>query len=411
MRPAILFLLLLICSGSPLQAEVSPVSPRMDAVDSVDSIESSIEQRNILDYDPTKRSIFPPFINRFRSYREELNKKIRLEAVFSYDALTQGYVSDNWSEGAASGEVSGAFRWLMFGRKYHRPVYLSFSMRHRHAYGDNAPAQLASRTGLLWGTVYGFTDAGFEIPELFISQELADGRLTLRYGQFSIDDFFDNHKLRSAKRYFLNQAFSANPSVSFPAYGAGGTVQWKDNRNWDLSIGASNIQALDQTEDINLDFSSTAFFYIAQGGYNFTGYAGRDARAQLMSWLSQENSEEELESGNGVSLTLEQAGPSDGERYLVRLAISDGDTTPVDQMLTLGWGRPFKKYDHLGFGLGLGRSAADSSRCQGVAEAYYRWQVTKELLITPDLQIIAGKGTDYGEDFQIIVGLRGGFTF
>ena len=71
-----------------------------------------------------------------------------------------------------------------------------------------------------------------------------------------------------------------------------------------------------------------------------------------MSWLSQENSEEELKSGNGISLTLEQAGPSDGERYLVRLAISDGDTTAVDQMLTLGWGRPFRKYDHLGSGPG-----------------------------------------------------------
>ncbi len=383
----------------------------MDKVQSVDSIESSIEQRNILDYDPTRRSIFPPFINRFRSYREELNKKIGLEALFSYDILTQGYASDNWSEGATSGEVSAKFRWLLFGHKYIQPIYLSLSMRHRHAYGDNAPSQLSSRTGLLWGTVYGFTDAGFQIPELFISQELADGRLTLRYGQFSIDDFFDSHKLRSAKRYFLNQAFSANPTVAFPDYGAGCTVQWKDNRNWDLSVGVSNIQALDQTEDINLDFSSTAFFYIAQGGYNFTGYTSRDARAQLMAWASQENSEDELENGNGVSLTLEQAGASSGERYLVRLAYSDGDTTSVDQLVSLGWGRPFRKYDHLGYGLGMGRSSADSSRYQGVAEAYYRWQVTKELLITPDLQIIAGKGTDDGDDFQIVVGLRGGFTF
>ena len=78
----------------------------------------------------------------------------------------------------------------------------------------------------------------------------------------------------------------------------------------------------------------------------------------LLTWLSQENSEEKLESGNGISLTLEQAGAPDGERYLVRLAYSDGDTAPVDQLVTLGWGRPFRKYDHLGFGLGLGRSAA-----------------------------------------------------
>ena len=410
MRLTIL-LLVFLCCCSRLYADESPVSPRMDEVNSVDSIDTSIEQRNRLDDDPSRRSIFPDFFNRFRAYREELNKKIRLEALFSYNALTQGYAGNGRSEGATSDEVSATFRWLLFGHKSSRPVYLSFSMRHRHAYGDTAPSQLSSRTGLLWGTVYGFTDAGFQIPELYISQELADSRLTLRYGQFSIDDFFDNNKLRSAKRYFLNQAFSANPTVAFPDYGAGFTAQWKDTGNWDLSVGASNIQALDQSGDINLDFSSTAIFYIAQGGYNFTGYAGRDARAQLMAWSSQDNNEEALENGNGVSLTLEQAGAPSGERYLVRLAYSDADTAPVDQLLTLGWGRPFRKYDHLGLGLGLGRSAADSSRYQGVAEAYYRWQVTKELLITPDLQIIAGKGTDDGEDFQIVVGLRGGFTF
>ena len=405
------FLVFLIFCSSRGYAGESMVSPPVDEVQSVDSIELSIEQRNMLDYDPTRRSILPPFVHRFRSFREKMNNKIGLEAVFSYDALTQGYVSDAWSEGAASSDISGAFRWLMFGNRYIKPIYLSFSMRYRHAYGDNAPAQLSAQTGLLWGTVYGFTDAGFQIPELYISQELADGRLTLRYGQFSIDNYFDNHKLRSAKRYFLNQAFSANPAVSFPDFGAGFTMQWNDTDRWDFSCGASNIQALDQSENINLQFTSTAIFYIAQGGYNFTGFGGRDARAQLMSWGSQDNSEQDLESGNGISFTLEQAGASTGERYLLRLAVSDGDTTAVDQLLTLGWGRPFRKFDHLGFGLGLGRSAADSSYVQGVAEAYFRWQVTKELMITPDLQIIAGKGTADGEEFQLVAGLRAGLTF
>jgi len=410
MRLTTHLLVFLISFSCPVLADETPVSPNDATVNSVDSIDSTIEQRNILDYDPSKRSLFPEFVYHLRSYREDINKKIGLEAFFSYDILTQGYASDNWSGGAASGEVSAVFRWLMFGQKYHRPVYLSFSMRHRHAYGSNAPIQLKSRTDLLWGTVNGFTDAGFEIPELFISQELADSQLTLRYGQFSIDNFFDTNKLRSAKRFFLNQAFSANPAVIFPDYGAGFTAQWKDSDNWDLSCGVSNIQSLDQAGDINLSFSSTAFFYIVQGGLNFTGYANNDTRVQLMTWLSQDNSEDDLANGNGVSLTLQQAGSSDGE-YVVRMAWSDGDTTPVDQLLTLGWGRPFRKYDHLGFGAGVGRSATDSSRYQGVAEAYYRWQVTKELMITPDVQIIAGKGTDKGEDLQIVAGLRGGFTF
>ena len=77
----------------------------------------------------------------------------------------------------------------------------------------------------------------------------------------------------------------------------------------------------------------------------------------------------------------------------------------------LGWGREIRKYDHLGLGFGMGRSVQDSSIWQGVAEIYYRWQVTKEFMVTPDLQIILGEGLEGGEAFQIVAGLRGGITF
>ncbi len=401
---------LMTWSITPALASESFISPAA-AKEDADSIESTIERRDALDYDPTRHSLFPDFYNRFRSWREEMNKKIRLQTVFSYDMLAQGYVDRDWSVGASSGDATVGGRWLMFGHKYNLPVYLSFRMRHRHSYGDIAPSELSSHADLLWKTVDGFTDAGFQIPELFISQELADGRLTLRYGQFSIDSVFDNHKLRSAKRYFLNQVFSADPSVAFPSYGTGFTVQWQDTGNWDITAGGSNIQGTDQSEKINLSLSSSALFYAAQGGYNFKGFGERGARVQLTGWQSKSEKEDELSDGTGVSLTLEQEGVSSGERYVARYAFSDGDATRVDQLFMLGWGREIRKYDHFGLGFGMGRSVQDSSIWQGVAEIYYRWQVTKEFMVTPDLQIILGEGLEGGEAFQIVAGLRGGITF
>lgn len=395
----------------PALAVESFISSAPAEKEDADSIGTTIERRDALGYDPTRHSLFPDFYYRYRTWREEINKQIRLQTIFSYDMLAQGYVDRDWSVGASSGDATISGRWLMFGHKYNRPVYLSFRMRHRHAYGDLAPSELSSQADLLWKTVDGFTDAGFQIPELSINQELIDGRLTLRYGQFSIDSFFDNHKLQSAKRFFLNEAFSLNPSISFPSYGTGFTVQWQGTGNWDLAIGGSNMQGTDQTEEINLSLSSSALFFTAQGGYNFKGFGKRSARVQLLGWKGDSNKEDELTDGRGVSLTVEQEGISTGEHFVARYAFSDGDASQVDQLFMLGWGREIRKYDHLGIGFGMGRSVQDSSIWQGVAEIYYRWQVTKEFMVTPDLQIIMGGGLNGGEDIQIVAGLRGGITF
>ncbi len=395
----------------PVLAAESFLSPGPGEDEAADSIGPSIERRNALGYDPTRHSLLPDFYYRYRSWHENINKKIGLETLFSYDMLAQGYADKDWSVGASSGDATFSGRWLMFGQKYNRPVHLSFRLRYRHAYGDLAPSQLSSKTGLIWKTVHGFTDAGFQIPNLYVNQELADGRLTLRYGQFSIDHFFDNHKLRSAKRYFLNEAFSLNPSVAFPSYGAGFTVLWKDTGNWDFAVGGSNIQGTDKDQTINFSLTSSALFYTTQGGYNFAGFGKRDARVQLLGWQSKGNQEDELPDGTGVSLTLEQEGVSIGEHFVARYAFSDGDATLVNQLFMLGWGREIRKYDHLGFGFGLGRSAKESSRWQGLAEIYYRWQVTKELMVTPDLQIIVGEGLEDGDTVQIVAGLRAGITF
>ncbi len=407
---SIIFFLVVVypVPASPVESTVS-AAPAED--EAADSIGPSIERRDALGYDPTRHSLLPDAYYRYRTWREEILQKIRLETLFSYDMLGMEYVDSDRSLGNSSGDLTFSGRWLAFGQKYNSPVYLSFRIRNRHAYGNLAPSELNLYTGLLWQPADGFTDAGFQVPDLYVSQELVDGKLILRYGQFGIDSFFDNHQLRSAKRYFLNQIFSANPAVAFPSYGTGFTVKWQDTRNWDVALGGSNIQGTDQDQEINLSLSSSALFYTIQGGYNFTGFGDRNARIQLLGWQSKNNSENELTDGTGLSLTLEQAGMHQGEHFVLRYAMSDGGAALLDESFMLGWGREIRKFDHLGLGIGLGRSAYDGSLWQGLIEVYYRWQVTKELMVTPDLQIIAGEGKGSSNTLQIVAGLRAGIMF
>jgi hypothetical protein len=405
-------ILLIVSIYFVLPVAAAPVSQPTHDVESSDTIGWSLHLRNMLDYDPAKKSIFPEFYNRFRDWREKTKQNLGLETIFSYYTLFQGYTDGDLSVGASSGDADFSGRWLMHESKYHRPTYLSFRMRYRHAYDDFAPSELAANSDLLWKTVDGFTDAGFQIPSLYVSQELFHSDLTLRYGQFSIDNFFDSNKMRSAKHILVNNAFSNNPTVAFPSYGAGFTMLWNEEDRWDFAVGLSNIQGTDYTtEYVSFGLTSTALFVIAQGGYNFDGFGMLDARIQLMGWQNYSSDEPDLNEGNGLSITFEHAGRSAGERFMVRYAFSGDDVTAIDQMLTAGWGQDVRSHDHFGLGVGIGRSVEDSDLWQGVGEIYYRWQVTKELTISPDLQLIVGKGPLDEEDFHVVAGLRAGFTF
>ncbi len=395
----VVFLSDVLCEEPSIQDEKAP-----------DSIDAIIESRDELAYDPTKHSIFPQFYHPLSSKLLEWEQKHGLEITVNYDVLVQGLTGIEEDTGGASGEVALRGRWLMFGEKFNKPAYLSFRLRNRHAYTDRPPSKIGSEAGLLWSTADGFTDAGFQVPDFYVDQELLKGDLILRYGQFSIDKFVDKHSLRNSKRYFLNQAFAKNPAVNFPSYGAGAVGSLKIGDRWGFVSGISNIQGTDQLKgEIDLSLTSTALFITLQSSYSFNGFGAKSAQIQVMGWYSDKNREDDIRDGGGVSVTLEHKGMREGENYVFRFASSDGKATRTKRILFLGYGREIKDFDHFGIGLAAGQSSA-ASKWQGVMELYYQWQITKELLITPDFQLVTGIGEE-GNDLGFVMGLRAGVVF
>ena len=257
----------------------------------------------------------------------------------------------------------------------------------------------------------GFNDSGFQVPDLYFDQRLFEDKLALRYGQFSIDSFVDKHSMRGAKRYFLNQAFSSNPTVNFPSYGAGFATNWKPSENWELSAGISNIQGVDGDAQVDFSLNSNALFGTVQAAYSFTGMDGKGARLQIMGWGGAENDVDDYLGGNGYSATLEHEGREENEIYIVRIAQSYGDPTDTDMLLFIGHGKQIRGFDSFGLGVGAGRSSS-TQIWQSVVETYYRWQVTKELVISPDLQIIFGSDNITKESkVRVVGGIRLGIIF
>ena len=85
-------------------------------------------------------------------------------------------------------------------------------------------ATAVSEIGALWGLVDGYCDSGFEIPDFYLRHVFERPVIELRYGQMTIDSQFGGHQYSSSKKMFFNQAFSSDPAVAFPRFGAGFTL-------------------------------------------------------------------------------------------------------------------------------------------------------------------------------------------
>ena len=349
--------------------------------------------------------------------REELFERLGLQMAVSYHALFQGTPAGDGLTGSA-GELTLNGSWYWFGEGKERPVDLRFRLRERHAYNGKAPSELGEALGALWGTTRGFTDAGFEVPDLYFRQRLLNRNLELRYGQMVIDSQFDSHSLRGAKRSFLNQAFAANPAVAFPRFGAGATLRWERDDGLDLTGGFSTVQGTQAGDQVDFSFGSGAMFIALQAGYDFAGWGGDAARVQGLMWYSDAVEEAQLPSGEGFSVTFEQKLEDEQVRTFARYAHSSGGASAVRNLLVVGMGRDCGEADLMGLAVGVGQgsgtevSADGNGDWQGVVEWFYRKQGGPHFNVTPDLQILFGDGfRGSGGDVRFVFGLRGSLTF
>lgn len=330
-----------------------------------------------------------------------------LDVAISYDVAAMA--GDSF--GGVAGDAALSLRWKLdpFDR-VSAPV-IAARVRNRHDIGGSTPAGLRSETGALWGYVDGFNDTGTEVPELYLEQRLFEKKLLFRIGQMAIDDLLDDHRLRSPKRSFMNQAFSSSPAVGFPGSGLGLVTRWKTDGGWDLTLAASNIESTNLNDEANWRFSSEAMFQGLQIGRTFQGLADRPARVQLMGWNADALESYHVPAGRGASVTVEQRW-SDQQTTYLRYGWADGDAAPTDQLIAAGWSKASgdKGANRVGVGLAAGRSSIDSSRWQGVLEMFYRHQLGP-LHVTPDLQLSVGDGLGGKEDWLLLFGLRVGMTF
>ena len=346
----------------------------------------------------------------FREARRHLREKAALDTSLSYHTLGMAAVGGGGVPTAMSGDLTLQGVWKPGARWHDNAMELHFRLRERHAIGDTAASALGIEIGTLWGLTDGFSDGGFEIPDLYLEHNFERFGVRMRYGQMTVDSQFDKHHLRSSKMAFLNQAFSSNPAVAFPRSGAGISLVKEFKNGVQLAIAVTNVQGSTAGDQVDYKANSDNLFEVVQLSREFEFWGERKSRVQLLGWRSDGAEEVGSSEGNGISLTVEQE-ISDDMRAFGRVAWAEGEATPVDRLVMGGVGFSCGDDGLLGLGAGIGHGSGQGGGTQGVLEGFFRWQPRPGLRITPDVQLVVGNGFNSSPGVRFVFGLRAGLEF
>ena len=372
--------------------------------------QSEITQRNILlKYGYLERLLKPWVLA-----TEKLKEKTGLEIGTSYSLLYQHSskaISDQNENNAASGVLEFFGHWNLFNSEERKhPGFLGFKIKWAHTiFSDIPPTQLNDQIGSLWQTTSTFNRQSISLDQIWWQQAFYDEKIVFRIGKVDQSDFVDFYMYSSSKRYFLNEAFSQNPTIPFPETGLLGFVKIIPN---DIFYILFSLGDLNATGD-NLDFKSffTKRDYFETVEFNLSPLAeklGYGGNYHITLWHSDEIESEDIPSSNGFNINLSKQF-YDKYGAFIRYGYSDGKFTEVKQLLSLGFGisGPLNNTgDFFGMAFAWGDPVQDSLRSQYVFETLYRVQLTPIAQLTPDIQLIVNPTNNPNEDFLAVFGIR-----
>jgi len=372
--------------------------------------ESSDIRRNILFQYGYFERLLKPWV--FLTGR--LKKDLGLDVGTSYSVLYQystKTITQQNENDAASGVLEFFGKWNVFHSNEGKdPGYLGFKIKWSHKiFSDIPPTELDNEIGSLWQTTSTFNNQPFSLDQIWWQQSLFNEKVTFRIGKVDQSDFVDFYMYSSSKRFFLNEAFSQNPTIPFPDPGFLGFIKVKPNDIFYVIASLGNLRV-----DAG-DFNVKSFFkdrdYFTTLELNFAPLAkklGYEGNYHIVFWHSDEIEEEDKPSSQGFNINLSKKFDDKYGAFL-RYGYSDGKFTDVKQLLSLGFGvsGPLNNPgDFFGLAFAMGEPVDNSLRTQYIFETLYRIQITPIMQFTPDLQLIINPTNNPKENHLAVLGAR-----
>jgi hypothetical protein len=362
--------------------------------------------------------------------KDDIYDKIGLRFGFSYQMLFQS-ASDTAPEAAfdtALGHWWGfLLKWTLLKKGEDFEGILVFSMFERKELGNNAlPATFGvADVGGITSTNVEFTNWSFEVENLYWEQWLRAGRsrLMLRVGNQVVTTLLNPFRFKDARVSFTTGPFAFHPTVPYPTFGFGAGFKWWAAEESGLYIAASLNDMNGDPNLRGLDWSTVGrgeFFYGFEVGYDWKRSEDDFDHVHLLVFYADERSTRSPDTlpnraGGGFRLLGEkQLGPWVGfASYTFNTAEGGGVTgTLANHTATAGFAyrKPFNVAGEAALGFFYMNPIEEifdqRVRNQYGVEAYWRIRLTRNIWITPGIQLLLDPALNLEEDFVAMPHLK-----
>jgi porin len=368
------------------------------------------ERESVYQFDNAQRLLAPYF-----DWKRQVKDDNGLALGFQFYSLYQKASSS--LAGRDDDALGNIFRfqgsWTIFKRDNGNAGRIEYRVESRSNIGGfQAPGSLGSATGIATlAPGFAYSD-NFDLDLAVINwtQIFGNGRAAYAVGRLGFDVYLDAFPFQTFSRGFVNRSFVVNPTIPTTGIGAlGGVVKGFVSDN--VWIGAQMHDANAVSGDFDFDtVQEGEWIKAVEVGY-VPSFAQRNThRVQFTYWEKDARVLAGTSKGRGWAVS---AAYQLNERYFpfVRFGHSDGGggvaaedafsagleiTQRFDHIWSLGagWAKPSRDT----FGPGLDNET--------VLETSYKFQLSKNFSLTPDVQIVFNPANDPGESSIWVVGIR-----
>lgn len=294
---------------------------------------------------------------------------------------------------------------------------------------DNPPLQAGIAAGSIVPTAATWGDFSLGITQAYIRQNLWGNKFQYTIGKIFAPNFIDSYPFFDDNRQFLNQSFSTSPTIASPLRGAGAVATYYPTEGGLYLLGgAYSANSSDTGWTIDEVFDTGELFYQAEIGWSGLARTGVPIQARgpmdtnnvhLTAWhkdAQPDSTNSTLQpSAKGLAFNANFM-VGDSLMWFLRAGASEGWVNDLAVSAGFGW-RPIANYSDL-FGFGVGWVHPNDellpgplTREQTNLELFYRFHVTPNFAITPDIQLIKNPSLNPGVNTLWVAGLRGRITF
>jgi porin len=359
-------------------------------------------------FDDIQKGLAPWFDWKKRTYKE-LGLSLGLEVNWLYQRATAS-LGENDAFGAMyrfPGE------WLAFGRGASNSGSLVYRFEYRdRQFTDIAPAVLGTEIGTASVTP-GFAyaaDFGPNVTELYWKQLYNDKRVGFVAGILDFSPYFDPYPFTSLGKGFIAREFLLNPTLAITGIGALGAAArgFISERFW---MGGAFYDANAISGELNLDtWESGELLKHVEVGWTPSFERRRTDRVQVTYWAVDERKDAGIPAGSGwaVSISGEFA-----DRFLpfLRAGHSDGGGgAPAESHVSAGFGMTRRYDDRISVGLAWNKPSRKTFGAdlndEYLFEISYQLQISPNVSILPDVQLVIDPANNTSKDRIWIFGLR-----